>query len=248
MKRMHLKIKRKKRKKSNLIIPIIILLIISISYVFKVFNEKALPIFMEYSELETKKIVSLIVTTTITEEVAKNTIMDDLFITSLDNNGNINTIDFNSSNVNLLLTRASKLVDQNLRYLENGEIDKLSISRSTLSNYDSKKLVNGIFYELPSGIIFNNPILSNIFPKIPIKLDLIGNAISILNTDIESYGINSALLKVNIEITVEVKVLLPFTTKKIEVVSNIPIVMKIIEGNIPSYYLGGYLDKSISSN
>ena len=244
MKRMDLK--RRRNNKSNIIVIIIILLIISIFYIFKIFNEKALPIFLEYSQIETKKIVSLITTTTITEEIAKNTIMDDLFITSYDKNGNIDSIDFNSSNVNLLLTKAAKLVDQNLRYLESGEIDKLSISRSTLSNYDSKKLVNGIFYELPSGIIFNNPILSNIFPKIPIKLDLIGNTICILNTDIESYGINSMFLKVNIEITVEVKILLPFTTKKVEVLSRIPIIMKIIEGNIPNYYLDGFLNKSIS--
>lgn len=248
MKKMHLKIRRKKHSKSNLIIIIIILLIISIYYVFKIFNQKALPIFMEYSELETKKIVSLVVTSTITEEIAKNTIMDDLFITSYNSSGDINTIDFNSSNVNLLLTKASRLVEQNLKYLESGQIDKLSIPRSLLSGYDSKKLASGIFYELPSGILFNNPILSNIFPKIPIKLDLIGNAICILDTEIENYGINSALLKVNIKITIEVKVLLPFTTKKVSVLSNIPIVMKIIEGNIPNYYLDGYLNRSVISN
>lgn len=248
MKRMYLKKRRKKVKKTNLVIVIIILIIIAIYYVFKIFNEKALPIFMEYSEIETKKIVSLIVTSTITEEIAKNITMDDLFITSYDNNGNINSIDFNTSNINLLLARVSKLVDKNLKYLESGDIDKLSVSKTILYRYDSKKLAKGIFYELPSGIMFDNAILSNIFPKIPVKLDLIGNTISILNTDIKSYGINSALLQVNINITVEVKILLPFTTEKVEVESNIPVIMKVIEGNIPSYFLSGYLNKNISSN
>lgn len=249
MNRMNLKRrKRKNNNKINLIIIIIILLIISIYYVFKIFNEKALPLFIEYSELEAKKIVSLVVTSTITEQIAKKTIADDLFITDYDSNGDINTIDFNSSNINLLLANASKLIEQNLRYLESGQIDKLSIPRSTLSNYNLDKLVNGVFYELPSGILFDNSLLSNIFPKIPIKLSLISNVICILDTDVETYGINNTFLTVNIEVTVEIKILLPFVTKKISVLSRIPIIMKIIEGNIPNYYLGGYLNKDFISN
>lgn len=247
MKRMHLK-KYKKRKILNKIGIVCILLLLAITYIFKIFNEKALPLFIEYSKVETKKIATLIISSTITDEVAKNTTLEDLFITTKDNNGNIQSIDFNSSKVNSILVSASNLLEQNLNYLETGQIDKLSIQKSTLSNYNQDKLKKGIIFEIPSGIMFNNQILSNIFPMIPVKLHLVGNIVCKIKTDIESYGINNALIKVNIEVSVDIKILLPFISEDLTFVIDIPIIMKIMEGRVPSYYMDGFLKTPIVNN
>ena len=240
--RMKLKKYRKKKKKiSNKILFIIILLIFSIIYIFKIFNQKALPQFISYSEIETKKIVSNIISNTITEEITNNINMDDLFIILRDSNGDIQSIDFNSSMVNKILVDSSKSVEQNLKYLEKGQIDKLN-----LSNYNNEKLKNGIIYELPSGIIFNNTLLNNILPKIPIKMNLIGNVLAKLTTSVDSYGINNALIKVNINIEAEVKILMPFVSSNTLLNVDVPIIIKILEGRVPSYYFGGYLDSIVS--
>ena len=240
---MHLKkYKKRKNKILNIIIFILILLITSIFYLLKLFNQKALPQLIEYSEMETLKIVSSIISSTVVEEVADNTNMEELFITLKDSEGNIKSIDFNSSEVNKLLVSASRLIEENLRYLESGNIDKLKLDNYVLQSYDKEKLKKGIIYELPSGIIFNNILLNNILPKIPIKMNLIGNVYSKLTTDIESYGINNALIKVNIEVEAEVKILMPFISKTSSIDSTIPVIMKVIEGNVPSYYFDGYLD------
>lgn len=241
---MRMRLKRYRNKKNkvvNKILFIIILLIISIIYIFKIFNEKALPQFISYSEIETKKIVSNIISNTITEEITNNINMDDIFITLKDSNGNIQSIDFNSSEVNKVLVNSSKSIEQNLKHLEKGEVDKLN-----LSNYNNEKLKNGIIYELPSGIIFNNTLLNNILPKIPIKMNLIGNVLAKLTTSVDSYGINNALIKVNINIETEVKILMPFVSSNTKLNVDVPILMKIIEGNVPSYYFGGYLDTIVS--
>lgn len=243
MKRMHLKrYKTKKYKILNKIIIILVLLIVSTIYVLKIFNEKALPQLISYSELETTKIVSSIINNTITKDIAKNINMDDLFITIKDANGNIKSIDFNSSKVNNILAYTTTSVEQNLKYLEKGNINKLDLNNIMLSNIDEEKIKKGIIYELPSGIIFNNVLLSNILPKIPIKIGLIGNVFSELYTDIQSYGINNALIKININVEAEVKILLPFISSREKIETNIPIVMKLIEGNVPSYYFDGYLN------
>lgn len=243
MKRMHLKkYKKRKNKTLNIVIFILILLIISIFYLLILFNQKALPQLIEYSEMETLKIVSSIISSTVVEEVADNTNMEELFITLKDSEGNIKSIDFNSSEVNKLLVSASRSIEENLRYLESGNIDKLKLDNYVLQSYDKEKLKKGIIYELPSGIIFNNILLNNILPKIPIKMNLIGNVYSKLTTDIESYGINNALIKVNINIEAEVKILMPFISKTSSIDSTIPVIMKVIEGNVPSYYFDGYLD------
>lgn len=229
----------------NKLIMVLILLVISIVYILKLFNEKALPQFISYAEIETKKIVSSVINTTVIEEISNSINIEDLFITLKDDNGNIENIDLNSSEANKILVKTSKVVEQNLKYLEGGEVDKLKLSNLS-SNLDKDKLNKGIIYELPSGILFNNTLLNNILPKIPIKINLVGNIFCKLNTEIESYGINNALLKVNINIEVETKILMPFVSKSIKINVDIPIAVKIIEGNVPSYYFDGYLDTIVN--
>lgn len=243
MKRMHLKkVRKRKNKVLNIIIIILILLSISIFYLLRLFNQKALPQLIEYSKMETSKIVSSIISSTVVEEVADSINTDELLITLKDSEGNIKSIDFNSSEVNKLLVSASRSIDKNLKYLESGNIDKLKLKNNVLQDYDKEKLKKGIIYELPSGIIFNNILLNNILPKIPIKMNLIGNIYSKISTDIEPYGINNALIKVNIEVEAEVKILMPFVSTTGNIDSTIPVIMKIIEGNVPSYYFDGYLN------
>lgn len=241
---MHLKkYKKKKNKVINKIIIIILLLSICVIYILNKFNGKALKELMSYAEIETKKIVSSIINTTVINEISNSADIEKLFITEKDSNDNIKSIDFNSSEVNKILSNTSKAVEQNLKYLESGEVDKLNLSNIY---FNEEKLKKGIIYELPSGILFNNVLLNNILPKIPIKMNLIGNIFCKLNTDIESYGINNALMKININIEVEVKIIMPFEYSITKINVDAPIIMKIIEGNVPSYYFDGYLDTIVN--
>lgn len=236
MNRMYLK-HRKKIKKSRLLMVTFIFIIILSLILINILNKKALPLFNKYSKLETKKIISSVVNSSVTNYVKDNIDTNNLLITTKDNSGNIKSIDFNTKEVNRILTGTSKIVEENLRYLENGKLDKLGIN----TNISNSRLNKGVVFELPSGIIFNNNIMSNIMPKIPIKLELVGNIICYINTDIKNYGINSALITINIAVVAEEKILLPFSNTTTKVETNIPIVMKLIEGNIPSYYMDGYL-------
>ena len=233
MKRMKLK-RRIQNKKGNAILVIIIFLIISIIYVLKIFNERALPIFLNYSEIEVNRIASLVINNSLINEIGTKVVFDDLFIVKEDKNGNIVSMDVNSKKANELLIEASKLLEQNLKYLETGEIDKLKVNGLNINS--NKK---GIIYELPSGVIFNNVFLNNLLPKIPVRLNLIGTIFCKLTTDVESYGINNAIFRVNITATTTVKVVLPFTNKNVALEATIHIIIKIIEGDVPNYYFGG---------
>lgn len=230
MRKMRLK-RKKTHEKINIVLLVILFLVISIIYLLNIFSKKALPIFLEYSEIEVKRIASLVINNTVMNEVGKDVTIDDLFVIKEDKNGEIISMDVNPSKANELLVNASKILEQNFKYLENGEIDKLKIDGLDIN---SKK--RGVIYELPSGIIFNNIFLNNLFPKIPVRLNLVGTIFSKLTTDVESYGINNAIFKVNIAVSSEIKVILPFTSKNVELVATIPIIIKIIEGDVPSYY------------
>lgn len=229
MKRMRLK--RRKNKKINIVIIILVLLIISIFYMLKIFSEKAIPIFINYSEIEVNRIAYLIINNSIINGVGANITLDDLFVIKEDNNGNIISMDVNPAKANSLLIKVNSVLEQNFRYVENGEIDKLKMEGL---NIDSKR--RGVIYELPSGVIFNNIFLNNLLPKIPVKLNLVGTIFSKLTTNVESYGINNAIFRVNILVTTQLKVVLPFTSKTIKLEVEIPIIIKILEGEVPSYY------------
>lgn len=57
-----------------------------------------------------------------------------------------------------------------------------------------------------------------------------------IQTKVSNYGINNVFLEVIVYVEVSMQVLLPFASKTVQANTNIPIVMKIIEGNVPNFY------------
>ena len=89
---------------------------------------------------------------------------------------------------------------------------------------------------LVSGVVFDNIILANIGPKIPVKLNMIGDILTNINTKVTDYGINNAVVEIIVDVEVYEQVILPFTTKRITINTDIPIAVKLIQGEIPSYF------------
>ena len=230
----------KKLKKANLLLIITILIIISIIFVFKVINLKITPILTNYAAIEIRKLATIVIGDAVTNELAKELDTESLFIINKNNDSNIETIDFNTINVNKVLIAAITSIQVNLKYLESGQIDKLTIGKDTLTSYDEKSLREGVVYSVPMGAVFNNSFLANLGPKIPIRFSLVGEIKANLKSTITDYGINSALIETVMHLTLNINVILPKATKKNSVESNVPISMKIISGEVPEYYLNGY--------
>ena len=93
---------------------------------------------------------------------------------------------------------------------------------------------------LEPGIIFNNGLLANLGPKVPVKISLIGDIVTDIVTDIKEYGINNALIQIGIKVKVNEQVILPFATNEISIETNIPLIIKMVKGEVPSYYLKPY--------
>lgn len=229
-----------KMKKSSILIFVIILLIIFIFIIFNFINTKVTPVLMDYAELELKKFSTLIINKAISKQISDDMDISELFLITKDSNGEIKTIDFNPLIVNKLLTLITNTVHLNLKKIEEGEIDDLSIPDNITIDYDKNKLKKGIIFEIPSWIVFNNPMLSNIGPKIPVKLNLVGDIVSNIRTKVTNYGINNAMIEVSINMSVSEQIILPFASKKITVENNIPVAIKLIQGRIPNYYFQGF--------
>lgn len=239
MSRIRLKGKnRLKISKRKLFIIIFVTLVLAICFSLSFINKKASPILLEYAELEARKLASIVINDSINKNVVQNINVDDLFLITKDELGNIKTMDFNPITVNEILTKTIKNIQTDLKNIELGKTELLDLSIS-LHNYDIDKLKKGIIYEIPMGSIFGNSFLSNLGPKIPVKFNLMGDIVGHVSTEITDYGINNALIEINIILELTEQVILPFISNKIKIETSIPVALKLVQGSIPKYYLNG---------
>lgn len=239
-KRIHLKRKFSFfEKKINFVIFIVIMLIIMIVLILNFISLKVNPVLLDYAQMEARKIASIIINDAVNQNITNDIDVEELFIITRDTNNEVKTIDFNPIIVNQILTETTILVQSNLRYLEQGKVDMLNLTNNALIDYNQDKLKQGIIYEIPSGVIFGNSFLANIGPKIPVKFSLVGDIVGYINTNVTDYGINNALIEVNIVLELSEQVILPFVSEKITIDTTIPVALKLIQGSVPNYYLNG---------
>ncbi len=231
--------KTNKFTKSNILIIGIILIVLLIIVIFNFLNKKSSPIIMNYAEMEAKKLSSIIINKAISKHITEKVASTELFEITKEDNGEIRLVDFNTTLVNKFLTETTNSVQMNLRNIEKGDIDALEFSDSVLTTYDKEDLEKGIIYEVSSGVIFGNPLLANVGPKIPVKINLIGDATSYVSTNLKNYGINNALIEVYVNLKISEKVILPFYNKTINVATKAPVAIKVVTGTVPKYYSNG---------
>lgn len=244
-KRIHLKKKIKlmprsitpMKKSTKLILSLVIVLIlIMVSFLY--INKKVSPVLINYAETEMKKLSNLIINRAISKQMTEELNFDNLFLIDKNSDGEINTIDFNPVVVNKVLSTCTATVQLNLKYIEQGRLDLIDIPDALLTEYKTDHLKQGVIYQIPSGVVFNNSLLANLGPKIPVRLNLVGDIESNIHTKITDYGINNALVEVFVTIKVNEQVILPFISKTISVSTDIPVAIKLMSGKIPNSYFG----------
>lgn len=245
-KKIHLRkkyvLKIKKNKKNIFIFSIIMVIIISY-LIIKIVGDLAVPPLKKYAKSEANKLTNIIVTRTIDKIVNNELDVDKLYIVNKDSNNNINMIDFNTIEVNSLLTNVMTQIQNNLQNIQDGNLDKINIEELGLEKYDKDNLEKGIIYRIPLGIISNNTILSNLGPTIPVKVNLNGEISGNISTKVTNYGINNALIETIINLEINQLVMLPISSEVMKVTANIPIAMKLVQGIVPNYYFNG-IDKN----
>ena len=237
---------KRKNKRNNIsfLILLIITLVIILSFMFiNYYSKKAYPILKSYAEAETKKLTILIINKAVTKQLY-NMDVEELFKVTYNKDGEIILIDFDTKKTSKILSNMTSLVELNMRAVEEGKIDMLELPENSLSNYNMDLLSKKIICEIPFGLTTGSSLLSNIGPKIPVKISLVGDVSTNFSTEIVEYGINNVLLKVIVNISVTTKVILPITSEDLTINANIPIGMKVIQGKIPNYYLNGFTTKS----
>ena len=209
--------KNKKRSKKNIIILLFILLVIVVCFSLYMMNHVLSPFLEKYAKTEMKKISNLILNQSLSKEVRADMNVDNLYVLHKDSSGNITSVDLNSAVVNELLGRVTKKVSQDFKLVEQGKVEQLTYYQDVFDDtiMDKKALKKGVVFYIPTGLAFKNVFLSNLGPKIPVRFRLTGEIGSNLETKITNYGINNALLEVNMHVEISQMLLLPFSTSSI---------------------------------
>jgi sporulation protein YunB len=203
--------------------------IVFVSY----FNKSLLPTFVEYGEYQSENILSRIVNIAIDEQ------LDDGLIEKiiLQNSDKGMIIDLNTAILNSVACNIVNRSQQILYSLESGVLDE-DLLESINLGISEIVLKNGMIYEIPTSMVFGNALIGSLGAKIPVKYKVVGKIKGSLISSVSEYGINNALLEISLQINAESKVLIPMMTSEKKVEVKVPLIVEIIQGEVPDYYLG----------
>ena len=206
---------------------IVIISLILAFYVIDYFADRANKILLPMAESKTRKVVAMVINSACDEVV----IGDNLYEIVREDNDEIKMITYNSFEVTKLINEVTANIENMIKDIENGEMDYYG-------NIDG--IDGGVIAEIPFGVIFGNSMLSNIGPKIKLRLNLLGDITSNIETEVKPYGINNAYVEVRIHLEVTARILLPFVSEKVVISNVIPLSMNIVQGSVPDGYIYSY--------
>lgn len=220
---------KKNLKKKYLFL--LISVIIATTIFLNILNKRAIPILANYMEVQTKRMGIEVLRNTGSEELNKLLKNNKYYEIVKNNDGEIESINFDTTILNEALIIVSKNVRKRLNEIEEGK----NLPSEMFYNNLNKKIKNKIVYMVPIGIVFNNAFLYNLGPKIPVKIEYSGNVGLDVKTSVKAYGVNSALIEVYVYVEVTQRTILPFTSKDTKLTSKIPIVLKVVKGSVSNY-------------
>lgn len=202
------------------------------------------PTFVTIAEAKLNKFSTLVVNNATSQILEDKIETDDLFSITKNDKGEIQLIDFDPIKVNHILNVATTVVQKNIRMLEDGNLSTIGFADLNLDEEEFIFLKEGIIISVPMGAATGVTLLSNLGPKIPIRLSYIGDVNSNVTTKLTQYGINNALVEINIHLEMTAQIYLPFQTVTKILECDIPIIMKMIQGTIPNFYTGSFTTSS----
>lgn len=228
---------KKKLIVKNYIFLIIIVIIIVTSILINTIIKSMSNNLLYVSKVIINNVNTNVVNNNIKVEILKKYQMNDLIITKFNDN-EISYIDYNLENAYKILIDIKKAV-----------IENTSKNMNYLYNYNYNVNENSLILDMPFYNYTNNLLLSNLGPKIRVKIGLAKLVDGSVKTKVTTYGINSLLVELYININITSSILIPSIPEE-SFVNNYDILItsKVIQGQIPSYYNGFFEQNSKKIN
>ncbi|MYL61737.1 sporulation protein YunB [Bacillus hwajinpoensis] len=200
------------------------------------------PTLIEIARTETNRIATIAINEAINQKMAEevDNYQDSLIKEVTDNEGKLVRVQINQRAVTQVLAQSTEKVQRFLKSVEDGTLDYWAEQNGVeLEVDDQTSLDNGIIHYIPIGQAFDNTLLANMGPKVPVRFTAIGEVKSDYKSTIEPVGINNISVDIRVHIEVKVKIVIPFATDSDVVTTDIPVLLTIIPGEVPNFYNNG---------
>ncbi|MBQ3306687.1 MAG: sporulation protein YunB [Bacilli bacterium] len=168
----------------------------------------------------------------------KNEKMDSLLVITRNNN-RIEKISYDTSSMLNIKNKIIENIEKELNDIEKISHEYYSSPNQEKSKNKFKNWKNGYICEVNINAIQGSTLFGNIGPSIPIKLSYMGYTYVDIDMDVEEYGINNVIVRINAIIKISNLITMPISTKVHEVVIKEPLSIEIINGDIPNYLIAG---------
>lgn len=181
------------------------------------------------AEKELKEVTVLIVGSNISKERLSRIGVEDLIIANKNSKEEITDIDFKLDVAYEMLLELKDALDVAVLAVKQGNI-------STKTHVINDNLV----LKIPFYAYTNNPLLMNLGPKIYLGIQMIEYIRGSVTTKVTSYGINSVLIDLYLNLQITESILLPTNRESIVLDYEILLASKVIQGKVPNFYPGTY--------
>lgn len=208
---------------------VMLCLILLLAYIKK----PLIPLFREYGEYQITNLIMSVMNICVEENINDFVLKEAIYQNEYDKN----IFEFNLDIINSVACNIVNRAHQILKSFEYGYVEDEVLTKINLKN-DLYEFENGVVYKIPVSEIFDNFLVSNLGFKIPIKYKFVGSIKGDVVSSVDEYGINNALIKISLNIVADAKIILPVSTANNSISLQIPMIIRAINGEIPSYYLG----------
>ena len=142
--------------------------------------------------------------------------------------GQILTLDYDTYALNQILGETLDKIDASLEAAQSGSRDP---------NLDEVLYEHGVIYHVALGSLTRFPFLSGIGPQVPFRFRMLNDVSGSFSYSAEPYGVNSTMITISLQIELKVSTLTILSITEISETMALPLVMEIVQGQIPEYYV-----------
>lgn len=203
---------------------ILIIIAIEVILIINFYNKNISKKLLDISETKIEEITNIYVKNNI---VPKDVDINKLLSIDKNSKEEIKSVDIDNNYANEIMVSVVKKIQNN--------IFEFNMDDELLKKHD-----DSVYLFIPLFLAYDGVLLSNLGPKIPVKISFYEHAFGNIEVEITDYGINNALIKVYLEISLEQKIYIPYKqvpkTKEFRLI----IASKVINGTVPNLYGGMY--------
>ena len=191
-----------------------LLLLLLLLELFLLIDRNFRPLVFSLAEARSAAMASQVLSGALAEATQDGVTYEDLMNVKMDQNGQVALLSANTMAMNRLATRAG---DAALRRLNNMSSERVTV---------------------PLGAVLGTTLFSGSGPGVPVSIVPIGLIFTDFATEFEACGINQTRHKVYLQVTANIRIVIPTGAKTTQVSANMLVAESIIVGRVPEGFVG----------